>query len=270
MENQKRTVKKVVKKRKINKKRVFILVLIIFAIIFIISKIILSKKETNTNTQPEDNISGQENIDEPKYKVIKEDINYDYSGLGQQNISGRDGFFTTFSTEKTNQKIYKEYKQNGTSSWSENEYWGGTMAENGCGITTMAIVLSGYNQDYTPEYLRQKYYPSIDHDKLGAELSSVYGIKSSDFRYDTVSLSNSNIEAHLKTNRPIIICVWDKPTENRWTTTSHYMVLLATDGKGKVYVSNPNGEANTAKSSGWYDINEVTPYIAKALFIEKY
>ena len=46
---------------------------------------------------------------------------------------------------------------------------------------------------------------------------------------------------HLETNKPIIVCVWNKPTDNRWTTASHYMVLLATDGNNMVYVSNPNG-----------------------------
>ena len=51
---------------------------------------------------------------------------------------------------------------------------------------------------------------------------------------------------------------------------SHYMVLLATDGNEKVYVSNPNGGKNDYKSSGWYDISEITPYVAKALYIEDY
>ena len=47
------------------------------------------------------------------------------------------------------------------------------------------------------------------------------------------------------------------------------MVLLASDEHNMVYISNPNGLDNTAKSSGWYNIDEVLPYIAKALFIEK-
>jgi len=46
------------------------------------------------------------------------------------------------------------------------------------------------------------------------------------------------------------------------------MVLLACDGISKVYLSNPNGLDNTSKSSGWYDINEITPYLAKVLYIE--
>jgi hypothetical protein len=37
-----------------------------------------------------------------------------------------------------------------------------------------------------------------------------------------------------------------------------------------VYISNPNGLENSSKSSGWYNFNEVTPYIAKALYIESY
>lgn len=32
----------------------------------------------------------------------------------------------------------------------------------------------------------------------------------------------------------------------------------------------PIGGENDINSSGWYDINEVTPYIAKALYIESY
>jgi len=30
------------------------------------------------------------------------------------------------------------------------------------------------------------------------------------------------------------------------------------------------GGGNDSKSSGWYDINEITPYLAKALYIESY
>ena len=30
------------------------------------------------------------------------------------------------------------------------------------------------------------------------------------------------------------------------------------------------GGENDSKSSGWYDLNEITKYIAKALFVESY
>lgn len=140
----------------------------------------------------------------------------------------------------------------------------------GCGITAMSIIISGYGKDYTPDDLRERYFPVLNGDRISNELSKTFGIKNTDFLYAQTYLSNDYIEKHLLSNRPVLICVWNKPEENRWTTASHYMVLLATDGNGKVYVSNPNGLEDDYKSSGWYDINEITPFIAKALFIENY
>lgn len=202
------------------------------------------------------------------YSIIKEDSNSNYSGIGQEKISNKDGYFTTFTT-KTN-KTYFEYKQNGNSSWHANSYWGGTMEENGCGITSLSIILSGYNKNYTPEDLRKKYYPKLQYDTLSKELSKTFNIENSDFYYDSIHLSEKNIKEHLLSERPILICVWAEELKNRWTEKSHYLVLLATDGQDKVYVSNPNGGKNDTKSSGWYDFDEIIPYIAKALYIESY
>ncbi len=205
-----------------------------------------------------------------EYKTIKQDVNKNYSGIGQEKIKNKDGYFTTFTTTENNKKTYIEYKQNGNSSWSNNQYWGGTMAENGCGITALSIILSGYNKHYSPEALRQKYNPVLKYDSLSQELSKTFNIKNTDFYYDSAHLSKEKIQEHLQTNRPILICVWNKPHDNRWTTASHYMVLLASDDKDMVYISNPNGGANNSKSSGWYNFKEIIPYIAKALYIESY
>ena len=205
-----------------------------------------------------------------EYKTIKQDVNKNYSGIGQEKIKNKDGYFTTFTTTENNKKTYIEYKQNGNSSWSNNQYWGGTMAENGCGITALSIILSGYNKHYSPEALRQKYNPILKYDSLSQELSKTFNIKNTDFYYDSAHLSKEKIQEHLQTNRPILICVWNKPHNNRWTTASHYMVLLTSDDKDMVYISNPNGGANNSKSSGWYNFKEIIPYIAKALYIESY
>ncbi len=250
------------KRNELNFRKV-ILLLILFALIIAIIFNIRQKSSTNYSTS---NI--WINRDSSKYKVIKQDHNSNYSGIGQKQVSGKDGYFTTFTTENSNKKIYKEYKQNGNSSWSNKKYWDSTMSESGCGITAMSIILSGYNKNYTPDDLRKKYYPSLSGDKISYELSHTFGISNSDFYYDSSHLSDKYIEKHLQSNKPVLICVWSKSGDNRWTTSSHYMVLLATDSRGMVYVSNPNGLENSSKSSGWYDINEVLPYIAKALFID--
>ena len=201
-----------------------------------------------------------------KYETIKLDNNPSYLGLGQKKVSGYDGCFTTFTL--VDGKTFKEYKQN-LSPWKDKKYWDGNMEDTGCGITAISIILSGYGISLTPEDLRQKYFPVLNGDRISKELSNTFNIPNSDFCYDSVRLSEKNITEHLKNNKPVLICVWNKPTENRWTTASHYMVLLACDSNNMVYVSNPNGLENNSKSSGWYDFKEVGPYIAKALYINK-
>ena len=133
----------------------------------------------------------------------------------------------------------------------------------------MSIVLSGYGSEINPENLRTKYYPRLDYANLSKELKS-YGIDNTDFYFDSKSLSEESIINHLKTNRPIIICLWNKPEENRFTSKSHYMVLLAATDDGKIYISNPNGGENDYRSSGWYYFDEISPYLAKAMYITSY
>ena len=273
-------MKQKITKRKLDKKKfiIFLLLpliliaLIIYLLLFMISIYNDSVQKTAENTLNEisSNTTKTRSISENdlKYGIIKKDDNQNYSGIGQQKIENKDGYFTTFSS--TNNKVYNEYKQNGTASWSNKPYWDNTMETDGCGIVAMSIILSGYGKKVTPEDLRQRYSPVLKYDNISKELSNSFGISNSGFFYDSVHLSSENIEKHLKTNRPILICVWNKPNDNRWTTASHYMVLLATDGNGMVYVSNPNGLENNSKSSGWYDMEEIIPYLAKAIFIEKY
>ena len=255
-------------KRKLSLKKIIVFILFIILILYIYTNnhsVLFNSNDVVTNLS--NSLHTNQNT---IYPVIKQDQNEKYAGIGQEKVSNKDGYFTTFTTDNHYQKIYKEYKQNGDSSWSNKEYWGSTMAENGCGITVMSIILSGYGKDYTPEDLREKYYPVMNYENFSKELSSTFGIKNSDFYYDSIHLSNEKIIEHLKSNRPIVVCVWNKPTDNRWTTASHYMALLATDGDHMIYVSNPNGLENDSKSSGWYDIDEITPYLAKALYIEDY
>ena len=240
-----------IKKRKLNFKLTFFIILITFLVLYLLYVLHYS---LNNNT----------------FLPIFISKNSDYQGIGQVEITGEDGYFTTFTTIDENKKTYKEFKQNGTSSWAQNSYWGGTMEENGCGITAISIIASGYGKNVTPEDLRKEFYPVLDGNDFGNVLKNYYGIKNTDFLYDTSYFSNEYILEYLKSNRPILVCVWNKPHDNRWTTASHYLVLLACDNKDKVYVSNPNGGKNDSKSSGWYNINEITPFIANILFIESY
>jgi len=248
-------------KRKLNRKKIVLTLILLIIIFYLLLHCIFGNIKINWA-----NVNSVFN-NCSNYDIIKQDTNSNYSGIGQEKILYKDGYDTIFTT--SNHQIYKEYKQNGNSSWSSLPYWDNTMETDGCGITALAIILSGYGKSISPGDLRERYYPVLKGDCISSELSKTFAISNSDFAYDKERLSSSYIENHLKSNRPVLICVWNKPTANRWTTASHYMVLLATDNHGMVYVSNPNGLSNTAKSSGWYSINEITPYLAKALFIEK-
>ena len=187
-----------------------------------------------------------------------------YEGTGQVKVKDKDGYSTIFVT-KENRKFI-EYKQNGDASWSQNEYWSGTMAENGCGITALSIIFSGYGIEYTPEDLIQKYKPHLNGNAISKALKNDFGIENSDFYYASIYFSKNYIMNKLEEENIILVCVWNKPNDV-WTKKSHYMVLLASDGDDKIYVSNPNG-TNKENPSGWYETNKILPYIAKALFIE--
>lgn len=265
-ENKKAYINKNRKVKQKRKRRKIFFLIIIFAICILFGKNIFKRAYGRLYSLVER--SGIAKIIDPSpYTTIKMDANENYSGVGQEKISG-EGYFTKFTTVDANKKIYTEYKQN-LEPWKNNEYWNGNMEDYGCGITAMSIVLSGYGQSLTPEDLREKYYPRLDYSKLSKELKS-YGVDNTDFYFDAKSLSSENIIDHLKTNRPIIVCIWNKPEENRFTSKSHYMVLLAATDDGKVYISNPNGEEDNYRSSGWYYIDEILPYLAKAMYITSY
>lgn len=250
-------------KRKKGKKSKFKIVILLLIIgVIIVSNIQKQPKGRKSQIQ---NTYITKNINVEEYS-----INRLYSGKGQEEVEGKDGYDTTFTT--IDGKVYKEYKQNGTASWKNKDYWGGTFEENGCGLATLATISSAYGKKYTPEDLRKKYVKfegeHLEGDQMSYEIQKTLGLSNSDFLYADAYFKKSYIIGHLKENRPILICVWNKP-DDRWTTASHYMLLLATDEQNKVYVSNPNGLYGNIKMSGWYNTEDVLPYIAKALFINE-
>ena len=248
-------------KRKLNKTPFIVMLLLVLGIYIIFGKYkdIISRLNLSNNEK-----SGI-TVDIPKLSE-----NENYLGIGQEIVEGKDGYDTIFNA--VDGKVYKEYKQNGNSSWKSNRYWGGTVEDNGCGLAAIATLLSGYGYNYTPEDLRKIYVnfegEHLEGNQMSDELSNKFKIENTDFLYASIYFEKEYIIEKLSKNRPILICVWNNP-DSRWTTSSHYMLLLATDNQNKVYVSNPNGLYGKIKMSGWYDTELVLPYIAKALFIEE-
>lgn len=253
--------------RKIRRKKKRIKPIWKLLFICIIVAVIVIKFRTDNQEKTSEIIT--QTISSSGVEVAEKSLLSESAIAGQTIVENEDGYTATFTADNgKNQKTYKEYKQNGTSSWSQRAYWGGTMEENGCGITSLSIIASGYGLDITPEDLRQKYYPHLDGDKIPQVLKSL-GIRSTEFCFYDKYISRSYIRTWLKTNRPVLICV-DNKKDNVWTKASHYMVLLATNDDGMIYVSNPNGLDKEENASGWYDASEIIPHIVKALFVETY
>ena len=275
---------KKINKRKQNKFKIILICLLLIIVGFFsynkIQQVVKEKEEHNKLVQKERARKEAERKerekwqqvfleDDKEYPVIKQDTNDKYLGEGQKKVKHKDEYFTTFTTLDDHKKTYIEYKQNGPTPWADNPYWGEVMETSGCGITAMSVLLSGYGFDDTPEDLRKKYYPYMDYSKLSEELKKNYNIEATNFYFDSQSFSKNKILNHLYTNRPVIVCLWNK-LENRWTTRSHFILLLAATDDGMVYVSNPNGLLDSSRSSGWYSVDEVIPYIAKVMYVTSY
>ena len=119
----------------------------IFVLLVIIICVYLGyhyKKYGNFNniTQVFSDINSKINL--TKINTQEQSYSLNNSIDGQVTIEEQDGYTTIFTTlNDKHKKTYKEFKQNlESSSWSEKSYWGGTMRENGCGITSLAVIAS--------------------------------------------------------------------------------------------------------------------------------
>lgn len=181
------------------------------------------------------------------------------------NPSEGKGYIGTY-TDK-NKKIYTQYIQGADAPWAKNSYWGGTMKENGCGITALSIITSGYGYSLTPEDFRKKYSPHLEGNKIPDVLKEEFKINNSGFCYAQKEFNQERILNSLEKGQPVLICVTNKPN-SKWTKKSHYMVLLGCEGD-KIYVCNPSQGDEKNKKSGWYEAKEVIPYIVKAVYIKE-
>lgn len=146
-------------------------------------------------------------------------------------------------------RTYKEYKQDSGSSWEQNSFAGKTMKSSGCSITSVAIILTGYGQDVTPEDIRKEVGGKITN---LVTLLQKHGVSCN---RPGRALTAEQIRTHMQTGKPIIVNV-----KGEWTSsTGHYMTLLDyrnNNGREEVYVSNP-GTVNSSKN-GWVALSRIT------------
>lgn len=145
---------------------------------------------------------------------------------------------------------YKLFKQSARScthnSYASNPYWDGTIASDGCGPSSIAILASGIlNSSMTPGDVAAQ-MKSTSSENLKQEMDSL-GMTSEVIQNPTAEV----IQDNLKNGKVMLVSV---NSSTIFTNDSHIMTLLDINDQGQVYVGNPGSR----DKYGWYDITEIT------------
>ena len=158
-----------------------------------------------------------------------------------------------------------------------------TIASSGCGVTSMAMVVSTYENSntYTPLWTndiarqngqcgagRGTDYSHFKHvaKKMGYKTPVIYQ-KSKANGWKLSKSAYNNILKHLSKGHLVIINV----TKGHFTGGGHYMVLGGIDPETKkVYVYDPNNKSNSRwrkTGNGWWSFNDIIAPESKAFII---
>lgn len=148
-------------------------------------------------------------------------------------------------------KQYNVYAQGYNDVWGNMPYWGdSTYGYSACGITSVAILLTGFGIDIDP--------PGVDADgiitngdtlssQLSAELAK-HGLKTTSYVTD-----KAKVIEHLKTGNPVLINEHSHIGHNSYPA-GHFATLLGIDASGKIFLGDPAGGGN---NTGYYTEDEI-------------
>ncbi len=154
-------------------------------------------------------------------------VSYDESGEGYSSVS------------KIGNKTYRNYKQY-IGDYSSISYWGGNIQSDGCGPTSVCIVLTGYRLDYNPGQVVNRMKNEVANETNSINLSkllNLYGIANERKSYSSFESILSDIRTNLSAERPVIVGI-DGTSDGLYSTGGHWMVILG-EKEGHIIVSNP-------------------------------
>ena len=154
-------------------------------------------------------------------------------------------------------KSYKAYVQWGCGApWQYEKFSeSGSYGKAACGVTSVAIIATGYGNDVTPLDVGTYAYSVVGR-PVGDPTTAVtswatlqacldhYGIKNSGFK---TGVTKDEIIEHLKQGKPVIMNVsgYEEPI-GRSTYDGHYVTLLGMDSQGRIFLGDPaSGGANS-------------------------
>lgn len=147
-------------------------------------------------------------------------------------------------------KQYNVYAQGYNNVWGYTPYWNSDYGNAACGITSVAILLTGFGIDIDP--------PGVDADgiitngdtlssQLSAELAK-HGLKTTSYVTD-----KAKVIEHLKTGNPVLINEHSHIGHNSYPA-GHFATLLGIDASGKIFLGDPAGGGN---NTDYYTEDEI-------------
>lgn len=137
--------------------------------------------------------------------------------------------------------------------WASYSYATGTMAQNGCAIACISMVVSGITGEYTiptdvADWAGSKYYRS----GVGTTWDIFNSVANKwNLKVKTISKNNSKeMISHLKEGNPIIVSMG----KGTFTRRGHFIVLTGLDEDGKVTVNDPSSEERSKRS---WDLSQI-------------
>lgn len=175
----------------------------------------------------------------------------------EDSESATDSNEVTHVSSKTKIK-YNLYNQS-DAKWADKKYDSGqTIKQNGCMITSVAVVASASNEYITPLTVFNSKHRH-NHPR-----NSVNALAGGNFTCRSGSTTESSITSALNEGEVIIIKVYgqNKNGSSSFTSSQHYMALIDYDGS-KIFVGNAYSNSGYGKS-GWFKTSEVLKSIQTA------
>ena len=158
-----------------------------------------------------------------------------------------DGYDKTYtSSAGIKYKLYKQSEKScSQNSYAGNHYWEGTVATDGCGPSSIAILASGVlNSEMNPGDVAAQ-MSKTSYETLQAEMNSL-GMNAEVIQ----SPSAETIQDNLRNGKVMLVSV---NSSTQFTGNSHIMTLIDINEQGQVYIGNPGSR----EKNGWYDISEI-------------
>lgn len=154
---------------------------------------------------------------------------------------------------------YKQYPPNGAEegTW---EYW---CWHNGCGLTSMAIILGAYDSKVDPYYL---YHYEHGRGPMGGVYFGHY-IQDAGMNYYTVT-SIADIRKALQEGKKVMMHLKGNATIDgeKWAgSVGHFIAALEINDSDEVYISNPG--SGSASKNGWIPLTKFSGVLSGSQYV---